>query len=70
MGAPPYELRHAIQPSLTAALDESLYRSVIGSLHLVREKAGGKFLHSPVILDALTADALAAARLVGAVAST
>ena len=50
-------------------MDKPFYRPVEGSLHLIREKAGGQFLHPPVILYALTADALSAAGLIGAVAS-
>jgi hypothetical protein len=50
------------------ALDKSPYRPIIGSLHIIREKAGGKFLHPPVILDTFTADAFVTAGLISAIA--
>jgi hypothetical protein len=49
-------------------LDESGQRPIIGSFHLIRKEAGRQFLHSPVILYAFAADALAAARFITAVA--
>ena len=63
------EHTHFATPGLSfIALDKSPYRPVIGSLHIIREKAGGKFLHPPVILDTFTADAFTTAGFIGAVA--
>jgi hypothetical protein len=60
----PGELRETsfATPGLSfVALDKSSYGSIIGSLDVVREKASGKLLHPPVILDTFAADAFPAA---------
>jgi len=44
------------------------YRAVVGPLLAVGKKAGGQFAHPAVIDDTLAALALAAARLIAAVA--
>jgi hypothetical protein len=53
---------------LTTAVrgDEPLDGAIIGSLHLRREDTARQFAMPPVILDALAAYTLAAARLIGA----
>jgi hypothetical protein len=51
---------------LSVTLNESSQRPVIGSLHIPREKAGGKLFHPPVILYTLAADSLTTARLITA----
>jgi len=43
---------------------------VIGTFRFVREKAGGKLLHTRVVLNALAAKSLSAAGFIGAVAET
>ena len=42
--------------------------TVIRSFHVIREKAGRKLLHLPMVLKAFAADAFTAAGLIGAVA--
>jgi hypothetical protein len=49
-------------------LQETADRTVVALLHLFREITGGKLLLHPVIADAFTADTLALAWLIGAVA--
>jgi hypothetical protein len=49
-------------------LDEPSQGTVVRSFHVIREKAGRKLPHSPMVLKAFTADAFAAAGLIGAVA--
>jgi hypothetical protein len=49
-------------------VDESFQRPVIGPFHIIREKAGRELSHTPMILKTITADSLATAWFVGAVA--
>jgi hypothetical protein len=48
--------------------DESPQAPVIGPFHIIREKAGWKLFHAPVVLKTLAADSLAAAGFITAVA--
>jgi len=48
--------------------DEAAQRAVVSSLHIIGKKASGKFSHLPVVLNTLTAESLAAARLISAIA--
>jgi hypothetical protein len=54
--------------SIFVNFDEFFYGTVIRSFNIIREKAGRKFFHAPVIRNAFTADTFTAARLPGAVA--
>jgi len=49
-------------------LDESIQRTVVCSFNIIREKAGRKLFHAPVVPDAFAAGSLPAARLPAAVA--
>jgi len=55
--------------SLLIGLDKPLDGTIVGPLHIVREKARGQFTQPPMIGKALTANALPAARFVGTVAT-
>jgi len=48
--------------------EESAQRTVVSSLHIIGKKASGKLSHLPVVLNTLTAESFAAARLISAIA--
>ena len=50
------------------ALNEPLYGTVVGPLHVFGEIACGKLARLPMVSDALAANALPGARLVSAIA--
>jgi hypothetical protein len=52
----------------SVALDEPLYRSIVGPFHIIWKKTGGKLFHPPVIFDTFTANTFSTARFISAVA--
>jgi len=48
--------------------EKAVQRAVVGSLHIIGKKASGKLSHLPVVLNTLTAESFAAARLISAIA--
>jgi len=53
--------------SIFVNFNEFFYGTVIRSFNIIRKEAGRKFFHTPVILNAFTADTFTAARFPGAV---
>jgi hypothetical protein len=49
-------------------LDESSQGTVISPFHVIGEEAGRELLHTPVILEAFAANALATTRLIRTIA--
>ena len=54
---------------ISVNFDEASQGPVISPFHVVGEEAGRELLHSPVILEAFAANALAAAGLIRAIAN-
>ncbi len=54
--------------SIFVNFNEFFYGTVIRSLDIIRKKASWELVHTPVILNAFTADTFTAARFPGAVA--
>jgi len=55
-------------PPFLIGLNKTFNRAVPGLLHIIGEKTGRELSHPPVILNAVAADTLPAARFIGAVA--
>ena len=56
-------------PPFLIGFNKTFDRSVPGLLYIIREKTGRKLSHPPMILNAVAADTLPAARFIGAVAA-
>jgi hypothetical protein len=54
-------------PAFPINFDETLDTAIVALLHIVGEDAGGQFSRAQVVPEALAADPLPAARLVGAI---
>jgi hypothetical protein len=57
-------LRILLSTSIFIGLDESSNGTVVGFFDIIWEKAGRKFFHGPVILNAFATDSFAAARFI------